>query len=495
MAYTLEDFRQRIATAVQSRPAAAAAYRAGDPRLLAQLEAMASMLSMLSQQIDLAEVEPFLKARDGTVLADAALKGILPLGRSARVQLTVTNPGSTPVVLAAGRGLLDGRGRRYEIEAPASIPPATPAIAPATGTVPGTANVIAVQRTVRIVTHTVSNTQPFYSIEVPPSPDGLILAGLEVSSPSGAYNYTPDFANVSPGERIYHVETDEYRRVYIRFGASQGNVPIIGRQPTNGEVITIRVTECEGPVELSAGADLGIEYIASPAETDLRIVLDEVLSEGQEPLSFGVLRMLSRYSALHDDNAVFLADFDQLLRKKLSGVEFLSVWNEQIEESVRGPDVLNINKLFVSYSIPSQTSGISEQQITRIIARADDSYKVVFVPRREIEIPLTITAKVAAIHDTGDVEAQIRTALLGEYGRGSVAASQGLQKTFRVQRVIELLRTRVVALQDQISDFDLVVGETPSTPDPLPEDFRFITDDSLTVTVIRLESATGLWSV
>lgn len=495
MAYTLEDFRQRIASAVQSRPAAAAAYRAGDPRFLAQLEAVAAMHFMLSQQIDLAEAEPFLKARDGTVLADAALKGILPLGRSARVQLLVTNPGTAPVVLAAGRGLLDGRGRRYEVEAPASIPPAAPAVAPATGMVPGTATVIAVQRTTRVVTHVVSNTQPFYSIEVPPSTDGLILAGLEVSSPGGAYTYTPDFANVAAGERIYHVETDEYRRVYIRFGASQGNVPVIGRQPANGEVITIRVTECEGPVELQAGADLGIEYVGSPAETELRLVLDEVLSEGQQPLNFAVLRMLSRYSALHDDNAVFLADFDQLLRKKLAGVEFLSVWNEQIEESVRGPDVLNINKLFVSYSIPSQLPAVSEQQITRVVARADDSYKVVFVARRDIEIPLTITAKVAAIHDTGDVEAQIRTALLTEYGRGSVAASQGLQKTFRVQRVIELLRTQVVALQDQISDFDMVVGETPLTPDPLPEDFRYLTPASLTVTVFRLESATGLWSV
>jgi hypothetical protein len=495
MAYTLEDFRQRIATAVESRPAAAAAYRAGDPRFLAQLEAMASMLSMLSQQIDLAEAEPFLKARDGTVLADAALKGILPLGRSARVQLIVTNPGVFPVTLAAGRGLLDGRGRRYEIEAPAIVPPAAPAVAPDTGMVPGQVAVIAVQRTVRVVQHTVTNSQPFYGIELPPSPDGLIFAGLEVSSPTGAYNYTPDFANVAPGQRVFHVETDEYRRVYIRFGASQGSVPVVGRQPINGEVITLRVTECAGPVELEAGAELGIEYVASAAETQLTLALDEVLSEGQEPLGFGVLRMLSRYSALHDDNAVFLADFDFLLRKKLSGVEFLSVWNEQIEESVRGPDVLNINKLFVAFSIPSQLPATSEQQITRIIARADDSYKVVFVERREIEIPVTITAKVAAVHDTGDVEAQIRTALLSEYGRGSVAASQGLQRTFRVQRVNELLRTQVVALQDQISDFDLAIGETPLTPDPLPEDFRFISEDSLSVTVIRLESATGLWSV
>lgn len=484
MTYLRSDFEQAIRAAVSTRPAAATAFRAGDPRLLAQIDAYAAMMAMLSAQVDVAEVEPFLKARDGTVLADAALKGVLPLARPAKVAVAVSNPGLAPVSIAAGRGVTDGKGRRYVVEAGATVPAATTV---ASSLVPGEATITCVQSTVRTVTHTVSNSQPFYSLLVPESPDGLLLAGLDVSDAAGGYTYTPDFANIAAGQRIYHCETDEYRRLWVRFGAAG----VYGYQPPNGTVITVRVTECEGQIELQAGAGFALEYVGNTAEGLLTMALDEVLATGAAPASIEVLRMLARYSALHDNNAVFLSDFNFLLRKHLAGVEFLSVWNEQIEESVRGPNVQNINKLFVAYSIPSQATATSEEQIRRIVARADDSYRVTFIARNDIPVPITINATVAAVHDAGDVEAQIRAVVLAEYGRGSVAASQGLQKTFRVQRLQDSLRRGVPALQDTISDFSVAVGVTP---DPLPEDFRYIEDGSLTVDITRLESASGLWS-
>lgn len=489
MAFLKSDFEQAIRDAVATRPAAATAYRAGDPRLLAQIEASAAMLAMLSQQIDVAESEPFVKGRDGTVLADAALKGILPLARPAKMQVRIVNPGPTPVTLAAGRSIVDGKGRRYVIEGSATAPAA---VTVGLVTTPGVANITALQTSVRTVAHTVTNSQPFYALLVPESPDGLLTAGLEVSDAVGAYTYTVDFSNVAPGARIFHAETDEYRRLWVRFGAAQGGAQIYGYQPPTGTAITVRVTECEGEIELAAGSAFALEYIGNTAEGLLRLELNEILATGAAPATIEVLRMLSRYAALHDSSAVFLSDFTFLLRRHLAGVEFLSVWNEQIEEDVRGPNVLNINKLFVAFSIPSQTTGVSQDQIRRIVARADDSYQVEFIARNDIPVPVTVTAVVAAVHDTGDVEAQIRAVVLAEYGRGSVAASQGLQKTYRVQRLHDSLRKGVPALQDQISDFSILVGVTP---DPLPEDFRFISDASLTVTVSRLESASGLWSV
>jgi hypothetical protein len=478
--YLKSDFRDALVAAIASRPAAATAFQAGDPRLLAQLDANATMLAMLSQQLDVAEVEPFVKARAGTVMADAALKGVLPLGKPARVRVTVANPGGSSVSIGVGRGVVDGKGRRYSVEGSATIPAA------------GSATITAQQVTVRQITHTVAGSAPFYSVQVPASAAGDVLTGIEVEDAGGPFTYTTEFCNVAPGARVFHVETDEYRRVFIRFGAEDAVAGlVVGHQPNNGDVLTITLRECGGKVELEAESGFALEYVGNAAEGRLALTLDAVLAEGAGPPETDTLRMLARYPALHDANAVFLSNFDFLLRRHLTGVSFLSVWNEQIEEQARGANVANINKLFVSFLITGQTTTVSQNQIRQIIARADDSYKVQFVTRRTVQVPVTVTVQVSVVHDTADVEAQIRTALLAEYGAGSVNASLGLKTLVRFQQINQLLSERVVALQDQISDFNVTVGSTPA---PLPEDYRYLSDASITVVVTRIQSSTGLWN-
>ncbi len=479
MAFLKPDFLVALRAAVASRPAAAAAYQAGDPRVLAGVDAMAAMLAMLSQQLDVAEAEPFLKARIGTVLADAALKGVLPLAKPARASITVTNPGTVPVTLAAGRGALDAKGRRYVVEGAATIP------------ANGSALITAQQLTTRTITHTVAGSAPFYEVEVPKAEDDSELAGVDVEDALGAFVYTPDFCNVLAAQRVFHVETDEYRRVLLRFGAAVGGVDVMGHQPINGDVLTISVRECSGEVTLDAGSGFALEYVSNSDEAKLTLALASVLSAGAAPPSAEYLRMLARYPALHDSNAVFLSDFDFLLRRHMAGLRFLAVWNEQIEEAARGANLGNINKLFVSVFQPSQDFALTEAQVRKIVARADDSYEVVFVALRDVPIPVIVTASVAAVHDPGDIAAQIRAALLADYGPTSIAATQGM-RNFRLQQVNALLKERVPALQDQISDFSVVMGATPA---PLPEDYRYFSAASITVNVQRITDTTGLWSL
>ena len=472
------DFDAKLQDAVVARPAAAAAYRAGDPRLLAQMEAMATMLAMLSAQVDVAEVEPFIKARTGTVLADASLKGMLPLAKPAKVRVAVVNPGASPVSLDVGRVLLDGKGRAYVVDGSAVVPAA------------GTASVTAQQLTTREVLHTVTATAPFYELRIGESEEGAFLTGMEVSDGTGAFTYAPDYCNVAPGDRVFHVETDEYRRLAIRFGARDENGAVVGHQPLNGDNITVTVSECAGRIELETGAQFALDYVGTTADAELRLTLAEVLSVGANPPTTDELRVIARYPALHDANAVFLSNFDFLLRRHLSGIQFLSVWNEQVEEAARGPSLLHVNKLFVAYVLPDQTAETTEGQVRAIVARADNSYRVVFVPPRTVAVPVTVAASVAAVHDSADVAAQVRAVLLAEYGIGSVAASKGQGATFRLQYLQDVLRRRVPALQDQVSDFSLVLGDTGAA---LPEDFRHFTAGSITVNVTRARQASGLW--
>ena len=81
---TKADFQRAIRDSISSYPAIAPLYQSGDPRVLQHLDAMATMLAMFSAQLETAMSEPFEKTRDTTVLADAAMRGIVRKATPAR---------------------------------------------------------------------------------------------------------------------------------------------------------------------------------------------------------------------------------------------------------------------------------------------------------------------------------------------------------------------------------------------------------------------------
>ena len=96
-------------------PALSARLALGDVTLTQQIGAMAQMLAMLSYQLGLAEVEPWVKARDNMVLADAAMRGVLPYGKAAIYRANIINKGVYTHNITAGRRLLDNKGRIWTI--------------------------------------------------------------------------------------------------------------------------------------------------------------------------------------------------------------------------------------------------------------------------------------------------------------------------------------------------------------------------------------------
>lgn len=458
-------------------PAVAQFVQAGDPRVLAQIGAQAAMLAMLAEHVDVAQFEPFLKARDSTVLADASLKGVLPLARACRLTLTAQNAAAAAFSLPAGRRLMDPKGRIYEVEASATVPAG------------GSAPVQCVQRTRRTQVHAVTAPGPFYAAQVESgSADNALEALQVVKQPGAEFFYAPDWFNVRPGDLAYQVETDERRRLWVQFG-SQGAV---GYQVAAGDVFEFQVSECRGRIEdLSAGASFSFEYILTAEDGAVRLSLLEVIDQGADPLSAQDLRLMARYPSIYDHNAVYLGEFDFLLRRYISPVTFLSVWNEQIEEAARGPDVLNINTLFVAAVVPSMATPTLEARVRELIARADDSYQVRFVSAVPTPVAVRVAASISVVHDVATVEAQIRAAILSQYGAGAVGVSKGLSSPVRYQAIAKILRADVPALQDDQADFSVEVT-TPATL--LPEMFLHVSPASLTVTVERAKFNNGLWN-
>lgn len=475
-AATKEEIQRAALNALANYPLVAQYVQAGDPRVLAQIGAQAAMLAMVSEQVDVAQFEPFVKARDATVLADASLKGVLPLARACRVMLTLTSTDGADFFVEAGRRFMDAKGRVFEADSWAVVKAGM------------TAQVSCTQLSRRVILHTAGNVSPFYRIEVDQTDEGLFLNTLQVFKGSDEFTYSPDWFNVLPDALAYQVETDERRKLWVCLG-SKG---VVGYGAQEGDVFTLKITECEGRIrDLTAGAEFNFEYIYTAQEGRIKASLANLLDEGAAPLTMSELRTIARYPAIYDHNAVYLGEFDYLLRRYITGIRFLSVWNEQIEEAARGPNVASINKLFVSGLVDGMTNAEFETRVRELIRRADNSYAVVFVPTVLTPLDVTVTGQVAVVNDPAAVESQIRAAILGQYDDGRAAVSKGLSKPIRLQAIYRLLRDSVAALQDDASDFSVSV-DLPAAP--LPEQFLHISAASLTVTIERSAASSGIWS-
>jgi hypothetical protein len=464
MSKTKADFQQLIAAEISNYPTAAQFYQARDPRLLAQLDAIAAMFAMLSAEIEVAAAEPFTKARDATVLADASVKGVLPFGKPTLVKLAVTNANTTPVSITAGRRILDTRGRVFVVQAGATVPGNT------------TGYVTAYQRLTRTFTHTIEESRPFYTVEVPQPEPGRYFVSVEVRLGTATFAYRPGFVNVAVNELAFHLFSDEQRRLYIEFGAAN----IAAYQPSTGEVVTVTVFETEGAIELAAGSKFAFEYSSGPLDTRVTLVLDSVLEPGSAPMDTSTMREVVSYPSTYDQSAVYLGNFDFLIRRNMSPLVFLSVWNERLEEAVRGPSEDNINTLFVAARKTGVAQPTLEAQIEKVIMAADDSYRIAHVDIEDVEIPVTIVAKVQDVYDFTAVGQRIRELVLAEYGVDSAWAKRGQSRILK-KRIYDILENNIQALQGAGSDLDVMI--TDPEEDMLPEQFRYVSNDSLTVTV------------
>jgi len=489
------DFKQAIADSIANYPAIGPLYQAGDPRILQGLDAMATMLAMLSAQIETAQAEPFEKVRDATVLADSAMRGIIRKATPARVRVLAKNKNDSSFAIETGRVIFDSSGNSYIIETSVTI------------SAGGTGTFYATQVRYDTINHTVAGSVPFYAIELVDPDDGSFLSGISVSDSSGDYEYRERYVNTWPDERIFHVEVDDKQRVYVRFG--QAN--IVGTQPLDGQVITLTVSRTSGDISPASGSPFSFEYLLSPLESGIDLSMDALDTSGQNPPDMATLRDLVKYPSVYDHNAVYLGEFDFVVRRAYPDVKFLSVWNESIEEAVRGANVDNINTLFVAVlsaddsetvlTEPDPNDPISpviiesdftatQIGIKKTIEAADDSYRVRFLTPVRSKITVNVSATVSTSYVASDVRSKIIEVLLAEYGEGAAASNRGSNKLL-YRLIYALLKDKVPALSDGNADIRLTVA------DPVgefrPELWRCVTSDSLTVTVTPTNITLPSW--
>lgn len=455
MAITKNQFLQDAVDEISSYPTLAKRFQIGDPLITQGMASMAAMLADLSTQLEVTTGEVYLKARDVTVLADASVKGVLPFGRPCIAVITVLNGGTKLLSILTGRVLRDQNGRMWTVSTGAQI------AAGATGTI------VARQVELRTVTHTVSQNQPFYTIELPEPDVGHIAEVFVVG-----WDYAPEFCNVLDGQLVYHIQSDENQVLGLLFGVD-GHA---GMQPPTGTKINISIYDTEGEINPSVGMTFYFEYTDVTEKASM--VLSEVTQLGEAPMSIPTMREICSFPGIYSENAVYLSNFGFLVRKKLGEVTFLNVWNELKEESVRPAGVENINKLYVAVRKEGVSQSALQAEIRLIITTADNSYRIKFVEPVEKSVPLKLTLYVPSTYDSAAIRQAVRALILDNYGRLSDWASRGEAKMLK-KDIYDLLRQNVPALTQRVADISVdMIGD--DTAD-FPEHFRYVTEESLEV--------------
>lgn len=458
MAITKDEFIQSAVNEIASYPTIAMRWQIGDPLISQGIASIAAMLADVSNQVEVTAGEPFTKARDVTVRSDAAVKGILPFGKASIAAIRVTNASLQAVRVLAGRSLQDAAGRYWVVTAGVSLGPGE------VGTM------TAKQVSSRGFTHQVTTNMPFYQIPFSGPELGYVAAVLVEN-----FEYSTNFANIADGERVYNIKSDETGEMSLQFGIAG----LSGYQPAVGEQINITIQDTEGAVSLSSGLKFYFEYTGGASDAMLVMELLEVSQAGSDPMDISTMREVCSYPGIYDDSAVFGSNFDFVVRKAISPVTFLSIWNETKEEMVRGANVDHMNRLFVAVRKAGSTQEVLYSEITAVIKRADDSYRIRFVPVVDVVVPLVVTLTIPTIFESGSVEQVVRSLLLKEYGAESVWAKRGGAQILE-KDIYKLVRdNNVSALSARLGNMtiDSIGDDAPQ----LPEHYRYITPDSLQV--------------
>lgn len=439
-------------------------------------------------------MERFSKERDSTILADAAIRGLVPRAKAARIQVIAHNKGALNVQLEHGRVLLDDKGNIYRLETPATVGSTL------------SASLVLSQISMKTIMHTVQESLPFYPIEIPASNDGAYLSSISVSIGGVEYKWVNNYTNVYPGDMSFHVEVDDQRRVYVRFGMQD----IVGVQPEVGEQITLTLGYSMGDVVPQVQSNFALDYTNS-AEANLEITYDRLIQRGENPITMDVLRDIARYPSVYADDAVFLGEFDALIRKNFQSLQFCCIWNETAEELARGASVENINRLFVavqgidgeepvlvqSNDVVLQPQRITDDLLTSLqkeirqkILLADDSYRISFYTPVVCEISIQVIGRIASSYSRQEVINQIRKVLLDAYGKSSQSARRGYNMPL-YQNVYEILRKRIQAFSGGAADFQINIGAQHSPA--RPELWSYVSENSLSVEIESINTVLPGW--
>lgn len=481
---TASEIEQKVLIRLQDYPEIAARYATGDPTIKANLAAQITMLGLIGFEVDISEVEPFMKTRERTILADATNKGILPIAIPCKHVVRAYNSHKGTMTISAGRYIEDVQGRTWRLLETANIP------------TNGQVDVMVEQSELRTFKYTAVTSDPFQQVNIDLQ-DDMHLANISLKdNENNHYAYKPKWMNVEKGEYAVNFKTDSRRRMIVEFGDSNR----FGRTLIANTEIEFTVIETYGEIDVSKLKEASLSEVKNSNEQKLTFKFLEggLKQNGVDPLSTDQLQLLSSYPN-YDENAVLLGEFTPNVRKKFMGqTDYINVWNESIHEVFYGANINNINHLFVALKPKNPDELIDIQtKVAQYIGILDNLYKskVKFMVVEERSFNLKIKGTLDPVHNIEDIKQQVTTFLLGLYGHGKLAASYNLPEGFNIQKMSKLITENIPAFQDQISDF-MIISEDLNNNPIQPHQWVYLDSQSIQYDLkSRAGHSQGHWSL
>ena len=484
--------RNKILASINSHindyPEVAERWRAGDPTVRAMLTSIVEAVIYLKRDNDVNAIEPFIKSKNRTIIADAINKDILPVATPCQHKLTVENTAAVTQTLSQGRLIEDGTGRHWRL------------LASLTLSAGQTKTVLAEQSIINRIEMTIPINEPFYTVRLSTTEDAFFSAIDVVNKTTGEqYKQAPKFMNAGINEPAYTLQSDNLKSINVIFGASDR----AGKTVQAGEVYEFIITQSYGEIDLASLRQAALSEIYTSDESRLNIFfkVGDRVRAGANPLSINQLRLLASFPSMYDRNAVFMGNFTFLvMRHFMNRLDYMAIWNETIQERYYGAALDNINH--INLAVVAKSGDATEQyqlveDIKQLVARADSllegRIRVKIVEPRPYNI--TITGRLAAVHDMDSVRVEIKELLLLGYGKGSLAASHHNADGFNQQEIATRLRSVISAFQDRISDFT-VMGEDVATTPVKPHEWAYLDETSITINLTRTaDSGNALWTI
>lgn len=327
--------------------------------------------------------------------------------------VAVTNQGAASVTLGTDTVFSSSKGDKYTVQTPVTI------TAGATET-----GVQLKQEILSEITHDISEAKPFYEILLPAdiSPD---ISAYEVyvdEGPTGSYSlwtHAPGFQNVVSGDTVYDEFFSHTGQLGVRFGNSE-----YGKILQAGDKVRIDAWVTEGDTTLLQNQRVyvwGTLLDGSGYQAKLKIVTETNIDGGQDTEDIEESRAAMQYWPIYNEDLIWREDYEFYIRRKVSNIVWMYVWGEEEQEALSGPDLDNINTIFVSAYKTGVAPATLETEITNHLEAVKPINKrFTWVDPDHQTFTVTITAKVSRKLNLAQVEGKIKTFLEEKFGVDSL---------------------------------------------------------------------------
>ena len=190
---------ESIGSHLNDYPEVAERWRAGDPTVRAMLTSIVEVAVFLKRDNDVNAIEPFIKSKNRTIIADAINKGILPVATPCQHNITIESSAKNTITLSQGRLIEDGTGRQWRLLAAVTLD---------AGEVK---KVLVEQSIINRTLVTVPVNEPFYTLALTTTDDAYFSAiGVTNTTIGEVYQHSPKFMNASIGQPVYTLQSDNF---------------------------------------------------------------------------------------------------------------------------------------------------------------------------------------------------------------------------------------------------------------------------------------------